>query len=288
MHDNDSERFKIRLEEDDEQEAPQLSDTPATPPSHGINRTIAIAGLIASLIVGIAGYVLYSDLKHVLETIKNAGESGVTELSTTVGSRLKGISEDTETLKGKLTADIATLKKQIDPLVKEIPALKKKLAKETAALSSLKSSMIGKKELQQKLAATDKKIDDMKTDLQSISASLNTIDETYSREIAVFTQRVKLLDADFQKLNEKTAALKTQSVTPAQLEKAMEQLEIKFKQDLKKTNKDLSAAIKQGPAYSQSTPAADKKDARSAGATSSRPDANNPAGTDLVEQDIAE
>jgi predicted RNase H-like nuclease (RuvC/YqgF family) len=284
MHDNDSERFKIRLEEDDEQEAPQLSDTPSPPPpSHGLNRTIAIAGLIASLIVGIAGYVLYSDLKHVLETIKNAGESGVTELSTTVGSRLKGISEDTETLKGKLTTDIATLKKQIDPLVKEIPALKKKLKKETAAVSSLKSSMVGKKGLQQKLAATDKKIDAIKTDLQSISASLNTIDETYSREIAVFTQRVKLLDADFQKLNEKTAALKTQSITPDQLAKAIEQLETKFKQDLKKTNKDLSAAIKQGPAFSQSTPAA-----RSAGASPSRPDANNPAGTDLVEQDIAE
>lgn len=288
MHDNDSERFKIRLEEDDEHEAPQLSELAEDTPSQGGNRAIAIAGLVASLIVGIVAYVLYTDVMRTVEATKSAGKTGVTELSTTVGSRLETLSEQTETLKGTLTADIEALKKRIDPLTREIPALSKKLKKETRALSSLQSSTVVKKELQQKLAVTNEKIDAVKKNLQGVADGLNAVDEKYSREIAVFTQRVKLLDADLKRLNQEAAALKKQSVTADGLAKAIEQVEAKFRRDLQKVSKNLSSEINRRPRPSPPTTGAPADKALPAGASPPSSGAKNSAESDLVEQDITE
>lgn len=198
--------------------------------------SIVSVGVVIAIIIGVVALVNSSDTKaNAIPTINQQVDNikdTLPELET-VSTELKGYIDTLETTLEKLQTDLATTNAAIDTLETEVYG--KVDEENTATLNQLKAD---KAELEGKIAAANKAIEDAKT-------ANNASEKAIADQIAVLEAELEKADADNKKaLEDSIAALETALTTAdADNKKALEDSIAALKTVMESGDASLTTAI---------------------------------------------
>jgi chromosome segregation ATPase len=229
MHDDDAPNFKIRLDDDLEDEGYETAgetaeekiseDEDEFPERHRKGRRVSKSdrkiSLTGIVLAGLAIAVLaggYFSLKSQIAMNTHAGASAVTSLSLTLEARLASIADAQKELDQKINADIEDISSRIQKIEKSVSAVRTSKSDKAEVEKALT-------DIEKKLSPIQKMLEDMKSEISDVSESTQKKITGFSESLAAHGTRIDKAntelagyDSEFSRLNEEISQLKAEKL----------------------------------------------------------------------------
>ena len=229
MHDDDTPNFKIRLDDDLEDEGYETDGETAEEKVNAVeddvsekqrrgrrvsktDRKISLTGLV---LAGLAIAVLagaYFSLKSQIAANTHAGASAVTSLSLTLESRLVSIADAQKELDQKINADIEDISSRIQKIEKSVNAVRTSKSDKAEVEKALS-------DIEKKLSPIQKMLEDMKSQISDASESTRKKITGFSDSLADHATRIDKANAELSaygsevsRLSEEISQLKAEKL----------------------------------------------------------------------------
>ncbi len=246
MQENDSARFKIRLDEDEIEPIEPQKEATEKAGNHirKVNRRITILALLLLVFTGLVAGLGYYDLKQKLAALQNSGQTDVEKLSSQLSASISALSQQGEQLKEESAKLNERLGKEIEAVTKQINSLSKKLEKESTEMRSVAAEAVDKKSLNAAAAELNKKIESIHNSLQAGTGEIKALDEKLARELGVFTQRIRVLDSENDRLQKELNDQAKNRIDQGTLKAALEKQQAQYREELQKLSQSLESKIR--------------------------------------------
>ncbi len=256
MQDNDSKRFTFRIQEEEPEPVYPVADQPSETqeiPLRKTNQRIATLAVLLPILTGLIVFYGYNDLKQRISALQNTGQTDVEKLTSQVDTTISSISQQVEQLKEETGKMQERLIKGLDATSKQMATIVKKVEKESAEMKALTAGAADKKSVETAVSDLNKKMEATRKETQTAAGDIDLLDERLTRELAVFTQRIKVLNTELERMQQESAAQVKNQVSQNELKAALEKLQTQYREELKKLsqfveNKLLSMEKKTAPA----------------------------------------
>jgi DNA repair exonuclease SbcCD ATPase subunit len=142
-----------------------------------LTQKVTIITILIPVLIGVILIISYLDIKSLVSTVKDTGESGVQSLSQNLESRFS-------TLSVKFAALEATFSKKIDQMTKNQLALQNRVKEAEKSVRWLNKVKAGKKTFEEKSADFETHLATLRRDLQTLDSNLNSLDQSVKKEIS--------------------------------------------------------------------------------------------------------
>jgi chromosome segregation ATPase len=142
-----------------------------------LTQKVTIITILIPVLIGVILIISYLDIKSLVSTVKDTGESGVQSLSQNLESRFSTLSVKFATLE-------ATFSKKIDQMTKNQLALQNRVKEAEKSTRWLNRIKAGKKTFEEKSADFETHLAALRTDLQTLDSNLNSLDQSVKKEMS--------------------------------------------------------------------------------------------------------
>jgi len=142
-----------------------------------LTQKVTIITILIPVLIGVILVISYLDIKSLVSTVKDTGESGVQSLSQNLESRFSTLSVKFATLE-------ATFSKKIDQMTKNQLALQNRVKEAEKSTRWLNRIKAGKKTFEKKSADFETHLAALRTDLQTLDSNLSSLDQSVKKELA--------------------------------------------------------------------------------------------------------
>lgn len=192
MTEKDSDQFKIRLDDDLEEE-PFDHETPVKATDNtetkAPNQRIAVWVAIVISLAGILAVVAYTNVKKQIDIIQASGSTQMTTLSQDLRTKLSDLTTQSETLTNLVDTEVALLKKQISTLSNSLNESTRKLKRSEESQT---------KKLDATIASLQKQVLDFKKNTDAIGDRFKTIDNTIKQEVTKIDDIIHRIEKDLK------------------------------------------------------------------------------------------
>ncbi len=231
MNDQNSSQFKIGADEESPDSLFQAEI--ADQRIDKLNQRLTLFSILIPCLVCIILFVYYLDMKKRFITVQGAGEKNVQNLS-----------EDLESSYASQSLRFAKLEETINnkfsSIEKSTALLKKNLEKEDKAinktLKKINSSKSEKKDVNRAIAAINKKLDPIQTDLTKFTSD-------FKQELERLFEAVDEVNTKIDKFQADLSTLSSDLIDPTELALALKAEQIIYQRKLTQTSKNLENQI---------------------------------------------
>ncbi|MFZ5572790.1 MAG: hypothetical protein ACOZF0_20520 [Thermodesulfobacteriota bacterium] len=254
MQENDSTRFTFRPDEEEPEPEPAPEPETVQPvpdqslaapdlDAQRLKRRIAALAVLLPILTALIVFFGYSSLKQRIAAIQSTGQTDVEKLSSQVDTSFSSVSQQVEQLKEENGKMQERLIKGLDTASQQVAAAVKKMQQETAAVKAVAAAAADKKMVEETSADLQKKIEAVRKEFQNTAGEIQSLDERLSRELAVFTQRIKVLETELDSLKEEAAAQAKNRVDRNEYKAALEKQQGQYREELNRLSRSIESKL---------------------------------------------
>lgn len=142
-----------------------------------LTQKVTLMSILIPVLIGVILVISYLDIKSLVSTVKDTGESGVQSLSQNLESRFSSLSV-------KFASLDESLNQKIETAEKARLSLQKRMNEAEKSVRWLNKIKTAKKTFDEKNAAVETSLEAIRTDLQTLDANLTSLDQSVKKELA--------------------------------------------------------------------------------------------------------